>query len=162
MKAWIINWLFFLLPQSRCFRFKVFLLRLLGGDVGSDVRLMSITIHGPTVSVGEGTFIGNETLFSGGKSYVRIGRNCDISSRVSILTGTHLIGSPSRAAGEGFCKDVFIGDGVWIGFGCIILPGVRIGNGSIVAAGSVVISDIRENSLVAGVPAKEKRLLYVK
>jgi len=52
---------------------------------------------------------------------------------------------------------VHIEDNVWIGAGAVILPGVRIGRGSIVAAGAVVREDVPPGALVAGVPAKVKR-----
>ena len=47
-----------------------------------------------------------------------------------------------------------IGDGCWLGARAVVLPGVRIGAGSIVAAGALVTRDVPPNSLVAGVPAK--------
>ena len=63
-----------------------------------------------------------------------------------------------RAAGEPPPEDevrpVTIGDGVWIGVKCIVFPGVRIGNGSIISAGSVVRSHIPPYSVAAGNPAK--------
>jgi hypothetical protein len=49
---------------------------------------------------------------------------------------------------------IFIGDYVWIGFGCIVLPGVAIGHGSVIGAGSVVTKDCPEFSVMAGNPAK--------
>ncbi len=52
-----------------------------------------------------------------------------------------------------------IGDGAWVGAGCIILPGVHVGAGSVVAAGAVVSRDVPSNSLVAGVPARVVREL---
>lgn len=54
----------------------------------------------------------------------------------------------------GINKSVHIGDDVWIGTGAIILPGVKIGSRSIVAAGAVVNRDVPEDVLVAGVPAR--------
>jgi maltose O-acetyltransferase len=57
----------------------------------------------------------------------------------------------SYEAGGG---DIIIGDDVWIGMDCTILGGVSIGNGSVVAAGSVVTKSIPDNVLVGGVPAK--------
>lgn len=51
-------------------------------------------------------------------------------------------------------KDVTIGTDVWVGAGCVILPGVTIGDGAIVAAGSVVTKDVPPGSVVAGVPAR--------
>ena len=52
------------------------------------------------------------------------------------------------------CHPVIIGDNVWIGTGAIILPGVKIGNSTIIGAGSVVTKSMPENSIVAGNPAK--------
>ena len=54
-------------------------------------------------------------------------------------------------------KDIWIGSNVWIGAGVIVLPGCRIGNDCVVAAGSVVCRDIPDNVMVAGVPAKIKK-----
>jgi acetyltransferase-like isoleucine patch superfamily enzyme len=51
-------------------------------------------------------------------------------------------------------KKVIICDDVWIGANCIVLPGVTIGSGSVVAAGSVVTKDIPNNCIVGGIPAK--------
>ena len=59
----------------------------------------------------------------------------------------------------GIAKEVRIGDDVWIGGNCTILPGVTIGNRVVVAAGAVVTKDIPDDSLVAGVPAKVIRKL---
>lgn len=54
-------------------------------------------------------------------------------------------------------RDVTIGEGVWIGAGCAILPGVRIGDGAVVAAGSIVTRDVSPGALVGGVPARPLR-----
>lgn len=58
-------------------------------------------------------------------------------------------------------KEIRIGDNVWVGAGVIVLPGCRIGNNSVIAAGSVVCSDIPDNCMAAGVPAKVKKRLIV-
>jgi maltose O-acetyltransferase len=54
-------------------------------------------------------------------------------------------------------KTVTIGRNVWVGSGCIILPGVTIGDNSVIAAGSVVTKDVPEGALMGGVPAKQIR-----
>jgi acetyltransferase-like isoleucine patch superfamily enzyme len=50
---------------------------------------------------------------------------------------------------------VFVEDDVWIGYGCIILSGVKIGKGSIIAAGSIVTKDVEAYSIYGGIPAKK-------
>jgi len=160
MISYIVNWLFFILPGSRLFSIKRILLKLIGSEIGNNVRVMNIKIQGVRLKIGDNTFIGDGTYFTGGESNVKIGRNCDISSKVSFVTGTHEIGSANRAAGNGYSKDIDIGNGVWIGYGTIILPGVSIGDSSIIAAGSVVTSNIPSGVLAAGVPAKVKKILF--
>ncbi len=121
---------------------------------------MRIRVQGIHLIIDDNTFIGDESLIMGTvNTQVVIGKNCDISTRVNIITGTHHIGTMEQAAGEGYGEDIIIEDGVWIGFGAIILPGVRIGKGSIVAAGAVVNKSVPSGVLVAGVPAKIKRSL---
>ena len=51
-------------------------------------------------------------------------------------------------------KDIIVGNDVWLGANAVILAGVTIGNGSVIAAGSVVNKDIKEYTIAAGVPAK--------
>ena len=51
-------------------------------------------------------------------------------------------------------KPVHVGNNVWFGAGCIVLPGVTIGDNAVVAAGAVVTKDVPANVVVAGVPAK--------
>ncbi|WP_425610133.1 acyltransferase [Vibrio splendidus] len=85
---------------------------------------------------------------------VTIGSNCDISTRVVIVTGTHQIDIKGKhTAGKGVGKDVVIKDGVWVGINATILPGVTIGEKSIIAAGAVVTKDVPPFTVVGGVPA---------
>ena len=67
---------------------------------------------------------------------IKIGNFCDIGLGVEIMTSSHEIGPTARRACTGTAKSVFIGNGTWIGAKSIILGGVTIGDGCVVAAGS--------------------------
>lgn len=160
MLQYLVNLVLFFIPSSRLFSLKRLLLTSTGAVVGKNVRVARIRVNGVHLIIGDNTFIGDETMITGGKSTVKIGQNCDISSRVNIVTGTHKIGSILQAAGEGYAEDITIGNGVWIGCGATILHGVTIGDGSIIAAGSVVTKNIPSGVLAAGVPATIKRNIF--
>ncbi len=82
---------------------------------------------------------------------LKIGKNVSISPHVTILTATHDLQSKNFLYVE---KEVNIDDYVWIGTGALILPGVKLGKGSVIAAGSVVAKDVKEYTVVGGIPAK--------
>lgn len=93
----------------------------------------------------------NEKCRLDNRAGLTIGSNVSISSEVMILTATHDVQSPTFA---GIDLPVVIDDYVWIGARAIILPGVHLGRGSVVAAGSVVTADVPENAVVGGIPAR--------
>ena len=76
-----------------------------------------------------------------------------------LITGTHHLGEEYQRAGVETALPITVGDGAWIGANCTILPGVTIGRGAVVAAGSVVTKSIGDNEMYAGVPAKLIRVL---
>lgn len=82
---------------------------------------------------------------------IRIGTKVAISREVFICTASHDISVPSRPLKT---APVSIGDGVWIGARAMILPGVTIGEGAVVAAGAVVTKDVEPWTVVGGNPAR--------
>ena len=109
--------------------------------------------------------IGDETRVHGSCIHayerVRIGRRCLIAANVQIFDGSGhdlLLDAPERRIHTGGdARPVEIGDDVWLGTGCIVMPGVTIGRGTVVAAGSVVSRDLPPQVLAGGMPARVLR-----
>ena len=151
--------LLLLIPRSNAFLNIASRILILAGydEINASAKIYSnISIRGVrAIKIGPDSYFGYRVEFVGASSStIAIGANCDISDYVSFLTGTHKIGCSSRRAGSGTYGDIKIGSGVWIGFRSTILPGVHIGDGTIIGAGSVVVCDIPANVLAVGVPAR--------
>ncbi len=97
------------------------------------------------------------------RNRIIIGKNCLIAANCQIMDSSgHLVSlenSQHRLMSEDEPKPIEIGNNVWIGCNCIILPGASIGSGSVVAAGSVVSKAVPDNVLVGGNPAKVLKYL---
>lgn len=102
------------------------------------------------IKIGQGTIIGDR-CFLDGRAPLTIGNHVDIASQVLIYNSQHDINAPDFSA---IAKPVIIQDYVFIGPRAVILPGVTIGKGAVVAAGAIVTKDIPDLAIVAGVPAK--------
>lgn len=127
--------------------------KLSGMRIGSRSTLHTgVRVFDPrNIEIGEGTIIGYAT-FIDGRDHVKIGSHTDIASEVMIYSSEHDINSSDFHA---IHAPVKIGDYVFIGPRSIILAGVTIGNGAVVAAGAVVTKDVEPGKIVGGVPAKE-------
>lgn len=121
-------------------------------DFARSVRLyqgvgLYLDAPGATISVGNGTYLNRRTEITC-KSNVAIGEDCAISWDVLITdTDYHQFGDSDPV------NPVKIGNRVWIGAKAIILKGVTIGDGAVIAAGSVVTKDVPAGTLAAGNPA---------
>ena len=115
--------------------------------------------NGKNIFVGE-DFLANYNVTILDISPVYIGNYCMIGPNSLITTVGHPLSPQGRRDKLAQAKPIKIGDDVWIGGNCTILPGVTIGNNVIIAAGSVVTKDIPDNCVVAGVPSKVIRKLY--
>ena len=103
---------------------------------------------------GEYSYIGPKCVIY---SKVRIGKYSLLAPEVKIVGGDHFYKNPSKPiifSGRDEEKETIIGDDVWIGYGAFINRGVKIGNGAIIAAYSVVTKDVDAYAIVGGAPAK--------
>ncbi len=118
--------------------------------VGSDPHA------GPRLIIGDGTAI-QFYFHCGAADRVTIGRNVLVGGRVYITDHDHSYDEPDLSARESprlRVAPVEIGDGAFLGEGCVILKGVRIGRRAVVAANAVVTRDVPDFTVVAGVPAR--------
>lgn len=86
---------------------------------------------------------------------IYVGENSNFSFENIVITATHKVGDNETV----IAKPIYIGKNVWVTTRCIILPGVRIGDNSVIGAGSVVTRNIPANCLAVGNPAKVIRKL---
>lgn len=107
--------------------------------------------YGKPITIGERCFIQQCCTFFG-RGGIDIGNDVFIGPKVNLITINHDADPDNRSATYG--RRIVIEDKVWIGINSTILPGVRIGYGSIVGAGSVVTKDVEPMTVVAGNPAR--------
>ena len=117
---------------------------------GSTIHMWANFFYPPNISIGDDTIIGDHIFFDG-RAPLKIGNHVDIASQVLIYNSKHDINAEDFKSVE---APVEIGDYVFIGPRAIILPGVRIGQGAVVAAGAVVTKDVSDFAIVGGVPAQ--------
>ena len=150
------------LPAQSFSRARTALLRRAGVHIGARSLVqgaMRITGDGDAcdkISIGTFTLVSGNLHCDVGAT-IRIGDRVRIGHDVSLLTVDHHIGAEDMRAGERKYGPIEIGDGAWLASRVVVLPGVSIGAGAIVAAGSVVTRDVPPNTLVVGVPARVVR-----
>ncbi|MFX0203446.1 MAG: acyltransferase [Candidatus Hodarchaeota archaeon] len=135
------------------------------GEKHPDNRMRKIFFQISGIEIGEGTVINRNFVVSDDyENLLKIGKRVSISPNVTIICDSNPNNSfllhNSYVSGKLVTKKrVIIEDDAWIGANVVILPGVTIGEASIVGAGSVVNKSVRPHTIVAGVPAKVIRHL---
>lgn len=112
--------------------------------------------HPECISFGNRVDVGENVIIRGGGG-ISIGNDVLIAAGAALVSEGHPVNPPRW--GRNVSKPVRIGNEVWIGANAVVLPGVTIGDGSIVAAGAVVSRDVPGNVVVAGVPARVIRAI---
>lgn len=114
--------------------------------------------YGINTTLGSHVFINfNFTLLD--CAPVTIGNHVFIGPNVQVYTAHHPLDFTTRDEHIGWAEPVTIGNHVWIGGNCTIMPGVTIGNGAVIGAGSVVTKDVPPNSLAFGHPCRVHKTL---
>lgn len=146
---WFINNILNLIPLY--FIRKIFL-KIFGMKIGnnSKIDLRQYILAPNKISIGNNCHI-NQHCFLDGRGGVIINDNVSISHYVKLVTGSHDMNSKDFS---GKFNSIVINDYAWLGIGCTILQGVKIGKGAVIAAGAVVTKDVPDYSVVGGVPAK--------
>lgn len=141
------------------------------GDVGNGVWIEPpfFCEYGRHITIGADSFVNVNCVFLDAAP-IRIGANVLIGPAVQLLTVSHPLAAaerivapalrrPGQAPYRTQARPIDIGDGVWIGAGAIILPGVSIGANAVIGAGSVVTTDIPPDALAMGQPCRVQRRL---
>ena len=131
---------------------------LVGYKVDDGFRLFPplYSDYGKNIKLGTNVFINSGCCFQD-QGGIEIGDGCLIGHQVVIATLNHDFDPDKRA--EMTAKKVVLGKNVWVGSHATILPGVTVGDESIIAAGAVVTKDVPERCIAAGVPARVIRTL---
>jgi acetyltransferase-like isoleucine patch superfamily enzyme len=133
------------------------LLRLGGVRLGPVVwGLERCWFESEHVSIGPGSAV-NAACWFEGRGPIIIGRDCFIGPEVMIVTSIHALSGDGQAAREPSYGEVRVGDRSWLGARALIMPGVTIGEGTIIGAGAVVTKDCEPGAVYAGVPARRVR-----
>lgn len=129
------------------------LYKLYGVRLGNKVVIYSgAEIRSPKdLTIGDGSIVGHDTILDA-RNGIIIGKNVNFSTGVWIWTMQHDYRDPQFGACGGMVE---IDDYAWISCRVTILPGIKIGKGAVVAAGSVVTKDVEPFAVVGGVPAKK-------
>lgn len=110
-----------------------------------------------SLSIGERSAINEYCNLRAAGGCIKIGRQCLFGQFVTVVASNHNMSVTSAMMDQSWSKTrtgVTIGDDVWLGAGCVVLPGVSIGNGAVIAAGSVVSKNVPNFEIWGGVPAK--------
>lgn len=155
-----------LLPRTVMSNYlRQYFIKLAGSNIGSKVVIHNGIEIAPiggakNLSIGDESFINTNVRFQcPDKGEISIGKNVLIGPNCQFETLNHKLSINKFGKRPNLYHPIKVEDNVWIGAKALILPGVSIGEGSIVAAGAVVTKDVPSNTLVGGVPAEKIKLI---
>jgi len=132
---------------------------LLGGiGQGAVIEPPFFCDYGTQITLGADVFVNFNCVFLDCNT-IEIGTQTQLGPAVQLYTATHPLDAAARTAGPELAHPIRIGSRVWIGGGAIVLPGVEIGDDTVVAAGSVVTKSLPASVLAAATPCRVRRSL---
>ena len=131
------------------------IIRKLLGETKNHFRIEQpfLCDYGYNIEIGE-NFYSNHNLIILDANKVKFGNNVFIGPNCAFYTAGHPLDAETRNKGLEYAKPIEIGDNVWFGGNVVVLPGVKIGNNTVIGAGSIVTKDIPPNVVAAGNPCK--------
>ena len=147
------------LPPSAAHKRQQLLKKLLGKTTEQFTIMPGFQCdYGYNIEIGE-NFFANFNCIILDAAKVTFGHNVLVAPNCGFYTSGHPLDSQTRNSGLEFAKPITIGNNVWIGGNVIVLPGVTIGDNSVIAAGSIVERDIPSNVIAMGTPCRVHRKL---
>lgn len=140
--------------------FRKMIYRFKGFKIGKNSKIYPKCICGAKCKLilGDNSFI-NWQAFLDLNDNITIGNNCSIAMRCNLITSYHNIGPHDFRGGKSQTAPIIVGNGCWIGAHCTILPGVKIADGCVIGANSLVTKDTEPDGLYVGSPAKRIKTL---
>lgn len=169
---YILKFIYVFLNFSNRIYYRIFVLpakRVLFKKCGKNVFVgKNCIITYRNISIGDNVSIGSNCIFLSTVAKIIMGNHIMFGPSVTMITGNHridILGKYMIDVKENEKlpendQDIVIEDDVWIGANAVVLKGVRIKEGSIIAAGSVVVNDVEPYSIYGGVPAKKIKVRF--
>jgi putative colanic acid biosynthesis acetyltransferase WcaF len=143
-----VNQIPLLVPRMRCYS----MFGVSFEDIESTTIMLGTEVMRPEkLAIGRNTSIGRRCLLDCRGDGLKLGRNVNVGSQVAFVGGKHDVQS---ATFQAVWAPIIVGDYAWISLRATVLGGVTIGEGAVVAAGSVVTKDVEPYAIVGGVPAR--------
>lgn len=166
MKPSVFMWRAIHILPGLWHRFKSLLLKRTVLSCGKNVSFPhNVKLYGHNVSIGDNVILGADSVFMCTEAQIRIGDNVMFGPHVTVITGDHRTDYLGKYMFDVTVQDklpendqpvIFVGDN-WVGANSTILKGVTVGEGAVIAAGSVVTKDVPAYTIVGGVPARHIR-----
>jgi putative colanic acid biosynthesis acetyltransferase WcaF len=149
---WLIQSTFFSCSPQFMYKWRVWLLRMFGAQIGINVIIRpSVRVTYPwKLTIGDNTWVGDDVeLYTLGE--ITIGKNAVVSQRSYLCTGSH---DYQMLTFDIYAKPIVIEDEAWVATDVFIAPGITIGKGAVIAARSSVYKDMPVGMICMGNPAK--------